>query len=183
MFEPPDRSVNSAEVFRIRPAKGKSPVLVHLRLPPFPDLLVHLRLPFSLPDLHLDAFPRAQDLALQIETSALLRIVEVKELLESLCDGLQVGFSRLWRLHVEDLASLIQRQAGGLERVPSGGVALARLSCIFRGGRGLLVSLHKGSSKHPGTRDDNLRENAMRLYSVSQISRCRTKYRTIARPE
>ena len=55
-----------------------SPVLEDLRIPPFFQLGLPLRLLCRLPDLQLYSFPRPQNFALEVETSAFLRVVLVK---------------------------------------------------------------------------------------------------------
>lgn len=88
--------------------KKISPILIHLRLPPLPKFLIRGGLTLSLSNLQLNPFPSAQNLTLQVKTASLLRIVQVKQLLEPLHGLFQVGLAGLGRLDVEDATGFVE---------------------------------------------------------------------------
>lgn len=141
---------------------GGSPVLVDLGIPAFFQFLLRGGLALRCSDLHLYALACAQNLALQVETAALLRIVDVEELLESFHNVFDVLLAGHRGLDVEDFAGLVEGQAGG------GGEATAALllRSIFAGGLGLLVGFGEGATEDPGSGDDDLGDNAVSLERV-----------------
>lgn len=135
-----------------------SPVLVDLGIPSFTQFLLGGGLALSLTKLHLYPLACAQNLALQVETATLLRIVEVEQLLESLHDMFEVGFAAGRGLDVEDLAGFVESQTGCAE------TATAFLLCsVFAGCLGLLVGFGEGAAEDPGSGDDDLGDDAVSL--------------------
>lgn len=140
---------------------GGSPVLVDLGIPAFFQFLLRGGLALRCSDLHLYALACAQNLALQVETATLLRIVDVEELLESFHNVFDVLLAGRRGLDVEDFAGLVEGQAGGGEAT-----AAILLRSIFSGGLGLLVGLGEGAAEDPGSGDDDLGDNAVSLERV-----------------
>lgn len=89
-----------------------SPVLVDLRIPSFTQFLLGGGLALGLTNLHLYPLACAENFALQVETAALLGIVEVEKLFEPLHDMFDAGFAAGRGLDVEDLAGLVESQTG-----------------------------------------------------------------------
>lgn len=90
-------------------------VLCDLRLEPVPKLclsLSHALLPLQ---FALNPFSRSQNFTLQVERTALLGIVQVKQSLESLCDSLCLYYASLARADVQDLAGLVHGDVGARE--------------------------------------------------------------------
>lgn len=92
-------------------------LLVQLGVPSFFQLRLPLCGLLSRPGLHLYPFAGAQDLALQVEAAATLRIVDIEQLLESLQDILHVRLPALGWRDIEDLAGFFEGQAGGGKRL------------------------------------------------------------------
>jgi hypothetical protein len=88
-----------------------------LWLPSFLQFRFPARLLFRLPYFRFYSLSRPENLALQIKTSTLLRIIDIKQLLESRCHIFHIRFPILWRLDIQDLACLFQRQPMGGECV------------------------------------------------------------------
>jgi len=131
-------------------ALSRLPVLVHLGVPPLLDLrllggLLHLG-----PYLGLETLARAQDLALEIEGAALLRVVGVEQPLEPTHDVLEIGRRALRRLDVEDLAGLVERHAGAdVDAAGGADAAVLRLrSLVLARCRRLLVGLGEGAPEN-----------------------------------
>lgn len=114
----------------------------------------------SLANLHLDPFACAEDFTLQVETSPLLGIVLVEEFLEALHGLFEVGLGALRGFDVEDLAGLVESEAGGGKGIASFAVVLGG---IFGRGGGLFVGFGKGPPEDAGAGDDDLRDDAMGL--------------------
>lgn len=136
-----------------------SPVLVDLGVPALAQLLLRSSLALRLANLHLYALSCSQNLALKVETAALLGIVQVKQLLESLHNMLDVGFAAGRGLDVEDLAGLVEGQTRRGESATS----ILLLRSIFARGLGLLVGFGEGAAEDPGSGDDDLGDDAMSL--------------------
>lgn len=141
-----------------------SPVLVDLGIPSFTQFLLGGGLAFSLANLHLYPLTCTQNFALQVETAALLGVVEVEKLLESLHDMFEVGFAAGRGLDVEDPAGLVESQTGRTE------CAVALLLCsIFAGCLGLLVGFGEGAAENPGSGDDDLGDDAVSLLGEKYV--------------
>jgi hypothetical protein len=110
--------------------KDGSPILINLRAPAVLNLIVHLSLPLRFAHLHLEAFPSTEDLALQVEATPFLGVIEVKQLLKPFYHHLGVGLASLRSLDIEDPTCLIEPEAVGGERVGARNVSLARLRGI-----------------------------------------------------
>lgn len=126
------------------------------------------RFPLGLTNLHLYPFPRAKNLALEIETAAFLGIVHIKQLFEPFHDLFDIRLTGLRGLGVEDAAGFVEGQTGGGKGVGGTGVALRGLGSIFGRGRGLSVGFCEGSTEDSGAGEDDLADDAMGLFqSVS----------------
>lgn len=84
------------------------PVLVNLWLPSLFELLISLCSRLRLPNLELDPLSCSQNLALQIETTTLLGVVEIEQLLESFGSLLQICLTSLWRADVQNSTCLVE---------------------------------------------------------------------------
>lgn len=146
-----------------RPQTSQSSILVNLRIPALAHLLLGRGLPLGLAELHFYPFSCAQDLALKVETATLLGIVQVEQFLEALHDMLEVGFTALWGLDIEDATGFVEGQAAGREGVGGGGVALGGLGSVFGSGRGLSIGLGECTAEDTSAREDDLRDDAMGL--------------------
>jgi hypothetical protein len=136
-----------------------SPVLVDFGLPALFQFLLRGGLALGGSDLHLYTLARAQNLTLQVETAALLRIVDVEELLESLHDVFDILLAGDRGLDIEDFAGLIEGQTRGRKAA-----AAALLLCsIFAGSLGLLVGFGEGAAEDPGSGNDDLGDDAVSL--------------------
>ena len=120
------------------------------------------RFPLCLPNFCLYPLARPQNFALQVETASLLRIVQVKKLLESLHHMFQICFAGLWGLNVQDLACLIECDTGGGRTTDR----LSGLLLIFRGRGGLLVCFGEGATEDTGAGHDDLGYDAVGLMSL-----------------
>jgi len=138
-----------------------SPVLVDLGVPTLFQFFLRGGLAFRISDFHFYAFARPQNLTLQVEAAALLGIVDVEELLESLHNVFDVGFAGGRRLDIEDFAGLIEGYARGGETT-----AALVLRSIFAGGLGLLVGFGEGAAEDPGSGNNDLGDDAMSLERV-----------------
>ena len=87
-------------------------ILVDFRIPGFRHFLLTLGDRVDLADLQFDPLPCSEHLTLQVKTPALLRIVDVEQFLEPRHDELRVGLATLGWCHVQDLAGLVERDAG-----------------------------------------------------------------------
>ena len=144
--------------------RRKSSILINLRPPTIFHLLLRRRLSLGLAHLHLDALARTQNLALQVETAPLLRIIHVEQPLEPISDLFQVCLSAaVRRFNVEDATGLVEGQARGCVRVGGRHVPLLGLDSIFGSGGCLLVGLCEGAAEHTGSRDDDLGDDSMGL--------------------
>lgn len=119
-----------------------------------------------LTSLHLYPLARTQNLTLQIETATLLRIVHVEQFLESLHHLLEVCFTGLRGLHVEDLACFVEGDAGGGEGV----TGLAVCALVFGCGGGLLVGFSEGTTEDTRAGYDDLGNDAVGLVGESKVS-------------
>lgn len=161
------RSVSFPPIsFRIHPPDptARLPVLINLRIPP----LLRLRLLRGLLDrgldLSLDPLPRAQDLALQVEGAALLRVVAVEQALEAVHDLLHVGLAALGRFHVEDLAGLVEGHAAAEAGDAAAAAAVLGLrALVLARGRRLLVGFGEGAADDARADDDDLGDEAVGL--------------------
>lgn len=127
----PLRGHRASVAFSFLFPQGESSVLVDLGLETLFDfsLLLHL-LPYRT-DLSLESLLCSYDLALEIETATLLRIVGVKQSLVTGENLLDIGLSTSRGLDVENLACLIESHARG-ERGTSGCVAGLGLRSLVR---------------------------------------------------
>ena len=126
------------------------PVLVNFGLEALFDFRLLLDLLSYRSNLPLESLLCSHDLALQVETTTLLRVVGVEQSLVSLQNLLNVRLAAGRGLHVENLARLVESHARG-ERSATAGVAhLGLMALVIRGGLGLLVSGHEGSSENSG---------------------------------
>lgn len=142
----------------------RSPVLVHLGLPPFFQFLLMCRLSFCLSDLHLYPLACAENFALEVETATFLRVVHIKQLLESFHDLFEIRFAGLRGLGVEDPAGLIERQTAGSKGICGTHVPFGSLSGIFGGGLGLFVRFCEGSPEDSSAGDEDLADNTVGLF-------------------
>lgn len=140
------------------------PVLEYLRFPArLQFLLPTLRL-LRLPRLALDPLPCPEQLALQIKAASLLRIIDVKQLLEAARHVLHIRLPALRRLDVEDLARLLQRQPGVRVARAAGAAVRLRLRFLVVAGRGgLLVGFGEGAAEDARAGYHDLGDYAMRL--------------------
>lgn len=145
-----------------------SPVLVDLGIPALPQFLLHSSLAFRLAKLHFYTFACSQNLALKVETAALLRIVQIEQLLEPLHNMLEVGFAAGRGLDVQDLAGLIKGQT----RRGESATATLLLCSIFARGLSLLVGFGEGAAEYPGSSDDDLGDDAMSLERGRKLEIC-----------
>jgi hypothetical protein len=119
--------------------------------------------------LPLDPLSCPQYLALQIETPALLRIVDVKQPLESFRDGLYLDVSHLPGPNVEDLAGLVHGDVRGREGATATSAILAS-GCILLGCGGLAVGFGDGATYYPGAGEDDLCYYAVGLGMLAGFS-------------
>ena len=105
-------------------------------------------------DFPLNPLSCSQNLALQIETAALLRIIQVEQPLEPFCDCFQLNVAHLSWSDVQDLAGFVH----GDVRSREGAATSTALTgcCIFLGGGGLTVRLGDGTPYYSGTGKDDL---------------------------
>lgn len=142
------------------PGRTASPVLVDLGVPTLTQFLILRSLSLGLTDFHLYPFTRTQNLALEVETATLLGIVQVEQLLESIHNMLDVGFgTATGGLDIEDLVGLIEGDSGATAE----GRTSLLAGVVFSGGLGLLVGFTEGAAEDPGSGDDDLGDNAVRL--------------------
>lgn len=99
---------------------------------------------------------------MKVETAAFLRIVDVEEFLESFHDLLYIRLATLGRFDVEDLAGLVEGQAGRSKGICGSTIAFGPLS-MFGGRRGLFVRFSKSSTEHTGAGENDLGDYAMGL--------------------
>ena len=153
----------SIQAKKCRPPTASTLLLGNLGLKAFPQFLLplsHLLVPAN---LALDALPRAQDLALQVEAAALLGIVEVEQALEALGDELEVDLAHLGGADVEDLAGLVHGDVGRGKGAAA--VLLVGGGVLLRGG-GLLVGFGDGAAYYSGAGEDDLGYYAMGLQAL-----------------
>jgi len=122
------------------------------------------RLPFCLSDLHLYPFACAENLALEVETATFLRVVHIKQFLESFHDLFEIRFAGLRGLGVEDPAGLIERQTARSKGVCGTHVAFGSLSGIFGGGLGLFVCFCEGSPEDSSAGHEDLADDTVGLF-------------------
>lgn len=140
------------------PSAG-SPVLIELGVPALFQFLLRGGLALGGSDLHLYTLACAQNLTLQVETAALLRIVDIEELLESLHNVFNVLLAGDRGLDIEDFAGLIEGQTRGGKAA----AAALLLRSVFAGSLGLLVGFGEGAAEDPGSGNDDLGDDAVSL--------------------
>ena len=115
--------------------------------------------------LHLSLYPLScpQYFALQIETSALLRIVQVEQPLESLRDSLYFNVSHLSGAHVQDLAGFVHGDVRRREGATAASTTLAG-GCIFLRRGGLTIRFGDGATYYSSAGEDDLCYYAVGLY-------------------
>ena len=96
---------------------------------------------------------------MQVETTALLGIVDVEELLESLHNVFDILLAGDRGLDVEDLAGLIEGQTGGGEAA----AAALLLRSVFTRSLGLFVGFGEGAAEDPGSGNNDLGDDAVSL--------------------
>lgn len=101
-----------------------SVLLGEFGLEAFPQLFLSLGLPLMSLYFALDAFSRPEDFALQIETAAFLRIVQIKESLEAFCDLFELNVAHLAGPDVEDLAGFVHGDIGAGKGTSTPAIAL-----------------------------------------------------------
>ena len=151
-----------------------SSILIYLRVPTLAYLLFPSLPPLGLTYLKLYPLPCPQHFALQVEATALLRIVHVEQPFELFVDFRQVCFARLRRRDIQDFAGFIEGQAGGGHGVGGSRVVLHRLGVLLRC-RGLFVGFGEGAPEYPRPRQHDLRYYAVRLWRVLMrlhLARC-----------
>lgn len=141
------------------------PIFVHLWLEPFLDLGFGFEFLLYRSKLTLEPLLCPHNLALQVETTALLRIVGVEQPLVPLEDFCRIGLAVGRRLDVEDSASLIERHARR-EGSASGWRSIARLdlrTLVGRRSLGLLVGGDEGATENTGACEEGRDDEFVRL--------------------
>lgn len=148
-----------------------SSVLPYLGLPSLFQLRIPLHSLCRIPNLHLYPLPRSQNLALEIEASALRRLIPIKHGLEPLHHVVHIRFAALWWFDVEDLACFSEGETGGGKTVGCTGVAGIGACCSRMLGRcrGLSVGFSESTAKNSCAYEDDLGDDAVRLMIISII--------------
>lgn len=142
------------------------PILEHFWFPAFLQLRICARLLFRVVVFALYPLSCPQHFTLQVETSSLLRIVDIEEFFESFHHILHIRLPILRRLHVEDLAGLLERQTVGCKLVRSSALGLG-FGVLLRGA-GLLVGFREGSPEDSGAGDNDFCYYSVRLLQISE---------------
>ena len=130
-------------------------LLCELRLESVCQFLLPLRHPLMPLQLPLYPFSRPQNLTLQIETPALLRIVHVEQPLKPLRNSFYFDVPHLARPNVLDLAGFVHGDVRGREAATAPSAILAG-GCEFLRGGGLTVGFGDCAAYYPGAREDDL---------------------------
>jgi hypothetical protein len=127
-------------------------ILRELGLESLPQLLLPFRNPLMPLHLPLNPLARSQNLTLQIKTSALLRIIQIKQPLKPFGYSLHLDIAHFARPDVEDAAGLVHGDVGAegrrCGRVVGGGV--------FLGSGGLTVGFGDGAAEDARAGEDDL---------------------------